>query len=742
MGKKVKKGQMGPNTEFITRSSALKKLQITLKDFRRLCILKGIYPRVPTKGLKGNDKVYYDIKDISYIMHEPLLLKFREFKSFMKKIRKAAGRNQVSEARRKDELKPRITLNHLVKERYPRFIDALRDLDDALCMIHLFAALPSAGRVTTERTALCSRLVREWQYYVSKSRSLHKVFVSVKGVYFQAVILGEPVTWLVPHQFTQAIPKEVDLRVMLTFLEFYEVFMQFVLFKLYAMQNLQYPPAVDAKRDAAGCFLLAMTAAPISDDSAEPGAAVTSTTTIAQDSAASSAEVHTGKESTAEQLSSLPKLLKSLAARSDNDAVDSDEGDLEDDEDGADEELGQLAAPLSNAFTSLEDQPGTNHPATAAVTATTAVTGGVAVDDDVSDDGVGALERDTFQLSSDPRQRLFSGLVFFINREVPLEWLQLCTVSFGAKVGWDGPMSPFKVDDARITHQIVDRPQQATVVSFNNNNSNNNDKKKRNKKDESKVPSSSSSNMIASREYIQPQWVFDSVNAQMLLPVAYYRPGSSTLPPHLSPFVDDEKEGYMPRFREEIQKLRQQQQGQVDTVPQPTAQALSSAYSEKPGKSTVKVANDDDDNDGDDDGDSDEQGNNDSSDEEEEEEAEKAVKKQKQSNVTVSKKRTRQERILEDAAQGKRGPKGVVFKPSATEAISETEEAARMAQIMMSKKTKRLYGRMQHGIEKKKDAVRSLEEKRQRLEEPQPTAAAAAAGATKATTKAPKKRGK
>lgn len=89
--------------------------------------------------------------------------------------------------------------------RYPTFIDAVRDIDDALCMIFLFASLPSDGRVSPALIDNCSRLASEWQLYVMHTRALRKVFLSIKGVYYQAEVMDQTVTWLVPYQFTQNV---------------------------------------------------------------------------------------------------------------------------------------------------------------------------------------------------------------------------------------------------------------------------------------------------------------------------------------------------------------------------------------------------------------------------------------------------------------------------------------------------------------------------------------------------------
>jgi pescadillo len=66
--------------------------------------------------------------------------------------------------RREDHSKPTYTLHHLVKERYPRFLDAVRDLDDALCLVHLFAAMPQVSIDATQTCVLYKSycIVRNW----------------------------------------------------------------------------------------------------------------------------------------------------------------------------------------------------------------------------------------------------------------------------------------------------------------------------------------------------------------------------------------------------------------------------------------------------------------------------------------------------------------------------------------------------------------------------------------------------
>lgn len=97
-------------------------------------------------------------------------------------------------------------------------MDALADLDDALCMVHLFTNLPADKPIEAERIATATRLVREWQHIVVRSRALRKCFISVKGYYYQASFLGVPVTWTAPHRFALPIPDDVDCRILLTFL--------------------------------------------------------------------------------------------------------------------------------------------------------------------------------------------------------------------------------------------------------------------------------------------------------------------------------------------------------------------------------------------------------------------------------------------------------------------------------------------------------------------------------------------
>ncbi|KAI6892439.1 hypothetical protein KC334_g13389, partial [Hortaea werneckii] len=114
--------------------------------------------------------------------------------------------------------------------------------------------------------------------------------------------------------------------------------------------------------------------------------------------------------------------------------------------------------------------------------------------------------------------------------------------SFGCRrIGWDTslgePGAYCGEDDKRITHQIVDRPDlplpspPATDGEAD--------------EDGEGATSRKSNARVPGRVYVQPQWVWDSINAGKLQRPDIYAPGA-TLPPHLSPWVKPKKGEYDP----------------------------------------------------------------------------------------------------------------------------------------------------------------------------------------------------
>jgi len=494
MAKIKRKGQTGAAKNYITRTQAVKKLQISLPDFRKLCIWKGIYPREPRNKKKVSKSstastTFYYTKDIQYLLHEPLLGKFRDQKVLEKKISRALGRGDVGDAARfernasKPEQtgKPRYTLNHVIRERYPTFIDALRDLDDCLSMLFLFANLPSTSAVPAKMIARCERLCQEFQQYLIVSHSLRKSFLSIKGIYYQANIQGEDILWLVPYKFNQRIMGDIDFRIMGTFVEFYMTLLSFVNYRLYTSIGLKYPPKFDQLMDEQGAELAAFSLEGVNIATDGEVKAITNVETAHGPDPKVQAEVN--------------KVVKRLKA-------DSSNGDTPMEVDAAEE----AATDSIDKFEPVA--PG------------------------------GDVLPQPEESSNDPAQ-LFSHFTIFLSRETPRQPLEFILRAFGCKrIGWDAVLGEGSITtddtDPSITHQIVDRPVIQAATTANGDGEDNQTAQKL-----------APNQRYPGRIYVQPQWVWDSANDLELKSPELYAPGAS-LPPHLSPFVSNKQGQYDP----------------------------------------------------------------------------------------------------------------------------------------------------------------------------------------------------
>jgi len=458
VARRKKKYETGEASNYVTRKQALHKLQLNLKDFRRLCILKGIHPREPRnrkRAQKGNltrIQTLYHEKDIRFLLHEPVVWKFRDFKVFLKKLKRATSKGDFDTADRLKANKPKYTLDHIVRERYPTFVDAIRDLEDCLCLCFLYSTFPKNTKTPSEMIALCRRLCVEFMHFVIESKALRKVFVSIKGYYYQAEIMGQTVTWIVPHPaFTYEHPAGVDLRLMSIFVEFYTTMLGFVNFRLYHKLNLKYPPVLGG-----GSSLVPQSTADEKDAAPTAGDA--------------------DQERVAALNQSLARTVVNLDAEEEEVTID----DIPDAESGGDQE--QRKREMEEAAT---------------------------------------------------LKSLFKGTKIFLNREVPREPLVFMIRAFGGQVSWESSVAlgaTFDEADPSVTHQISDRPRDSVKMSN------------------------------VGRDYVQPQWVFDSINHKKLLPVHKYFLGE-VLPPHLSPFMKEESRigDYMPPEEKKLRGLMEEE---------------------------------------------------------------------------------------------------------------------------------------------------------------------------------------
>ncbi|TNJ26567.1 Pescadillo cell cycle regulator [Giardia muris] len=255
------KGPDGPEERFITRNRACRKLQLTLSDFKRVCILKGVYPQVPSRPYAGTRTAYYLRQDITCLERDPLLAQIRARRTQERKARRREARAELLEARLIRARMPVVTLDHVILERYPTFEAALSDLDDALSLVCFYAALSTGAAGSAEASAVsaamirnCQRLAREWDAFVAGTGALVRAFVSTRGYYYQAVVRGVRITWLAPHALHVELPATVDAGVLRSFAEFHQALLGFVLFRLYRtlLGGFDYPPHFGAGPDGEG----------------------------------------------------------------------------------------------------------------------------------------------------------------------------------------------------------------------------------------------------------------------------------------------------------------------------------------------------------------------------------------------------------------------------------------------------------------------------------------------------------
>ena len=209
------------------------------------------------------------------------------------------------------------------------------------------------------------------------------------------------------------VPSDVDVRVMLTFLELYQTLLGFVFFKLYTDVSLVYPPPLDVTKEEAAAGVGAFSLQDATHNAVPAPAPKQKTVEV------------DGKKISSKDVRQTIKTISSTLTTSD----------------GVDVEMPVVESIQEEADEDFVSRPSASHP----------------------DDATPALPT-LHTLSALPQSqpsKLFAPFVFFLSRESPRPIFEFIVRSFGGSIGWpasSGGGSPYDETNDSITHVIIDRP--------------------------------------------------------------------------------------------------------------------------------------------------------------------------------------------------------------------------------------------------------------------------------------------
>ncbi|SBT34931.1 pescadillo homolog, putative (PES) [Plasmodium ovale wallikeri] len=508
--KKRKKKKEG---KYLSKRNILKKLFLKERDFQKLCIFKGIYPKdfkeIPLKyrGKFCKNKVYYTDNDLKKLSHEKIIQDFRKIKLTLKKFKKYKL-TLKDEEKCKHIIKkfPTYKLDHIIKERFPIFSYAIEQLSDALTTIISYSFLPTNDNCGIKNNYIknCITLKDYFHYYIYKTKKLKKGYITVKGYFLQAEILQKKVTWLIPHIFTPYIDKSIDFNLISTFVEYYICLLKFVLFKLYKMDDLIYPPKEYEELKYEKLNHLAY------DENFSPKGYISGDHLVQENSAPATAAPAAIAPAAIAPAAIAPAAV-APAAVAPSTAVESDQPE---------ERTSKMdeSSPKCENVTNEGKAPSMQNPC---------------IKHDIIDENT--------------VKELFKNHVFYIHGDMPLHVLSILILSCGGSIAWNSPYSPVKYESNYITHEILEKPVESKKLSKTSK------KAKANKTAKSAhvIETGEENEYKYARNFVQPQYVFDCINRKQILPCEDYTVGKP-LPVHLSPFIEDDNYKHFVRKEEYI----------------------------------------------------------------------------------------------------------------------------------------------------------------------------------------------